>query len=73
MVNEGCCGAGTYNGQLPCLPVIDSLCTNRSEYVFWDPYHPTEAVNEILGNRSFVGSSSDIYPINIRQLSRVQL
>ncbi|KAG0593354.1 hypothetical protein KC19_1G323200 [Ceratodon purpureus] len=73
VVNEGCCGGGIYNGQLPCLPVIDSLCTNRSEYVFWDSFHPTAAINEILGNRSFAGSTSDIFPINVRQLSKVRI
>lgn len=72
-VNKGCCGAGKYNGELPCLPVIDTLCTNRNQYIFWDPYHPTQAVNEIMGRLSFVGTPADIYPINVRQLAALAL
>lgn len=73
VVNEGCCGGGEYNGQLPCLPVVDQLCSNRDEYVFWDAFHPTQAVNEVLGFRSFGGPISDISPMNVQQLSRLRL
>ncbi|KAG0620335.1 hypothetical protein M758_4G208400 [Ceratodon purpureus] len=73
VVNRGCCGAGKYNGALPCLPVVERICTNRNEYIFWDAYHPTQAFNEILGRRTFLGPPSDISPMNIQQLSMLQL
>lgn len=70
IANQGCCGAGMYKGQLPCNPFFGSLCKNRSTYIFWDPYHPTEAVNVILFNKLFQGSTSEISPMNVYQLSK---
>lgn len=71
--NIGCCGGGKYKGQVPCLPIVENLCPNRDQFVFWDPYHPTQAVNEIIGRRSFQGPPSDISPINIQQLAVLEL
>ncbi|CAM6105719.1 unnamed protein product [Calypogeia fissa] len=65
--NVGCCGLGRFNGQFPCLPVSD-LCTARSTYVFWDPYHPTEAANTLLAARLWSGGPNDTYPVNLQQL-----
>lgn len=73
MVNRGCCGAGKYNGELPCLPIGDTLCANRNEYIFWDAYHPTQAVNELLARRTFEGPPADVSPINVKQLSALVL
>ncbi|XP_002994082.2 GDSL esterase/lipase At1g71250 [Selaginella moellendorffii] len=53
-VNRGCCGGGRFNGQLPCFPrPISNMCSNRSNHLFWDPFHPTDAANVILGHRLF--------------------
>ncbi|KAI3959298.1 hypothetical protein MKW98_018888 [Papaver atlanticum] len=66
--DSACCRlAGRHGGLAPCLqPSI--VCPNRSKYVFWDPFHPTDATNFIIAKRLFEGGSNDIYPINIRQL-----
>lgn len=50
----GCCGAGKYNGQTLCFPFLKP-CANRSSYVFFDAYHPTEHANVILGNSFYSG------------------
>ncbi|KAG6756181.1 hypothetical protein NC652_027747 [Populus alba x Populus x berolinensis] len=68
--NTGCCGVGRNNGQITCLP-LQAPCRNRNQYVFWDAYHPTEAVNVIIGRRSYSAqSASDAYPYDIRQLAQ---
>ncbi|CAK9310840.1 unnamed protein product [Citrullus colocynthis] len=44
------------------------LCDDRSKYVFWDAYHPTEAANIIIAKQLLDGDETISYPINIRQL-----
>ncbi|KAK7259773.1 hypothetical protein RIF29_25387 [Crotalaria pallida] len=66
-VKAACCGLGKLNAQLPCLP-ISSICSNRQDHVFWDPFHPTEAAARIIVDRIFNGSSKYTFPINMRQL-----
>nr|XP_010919419.1 GDSL esterase/lipase At5g41890 [Elaeis guineensis] len=70
-VNDPCCG-----GSLPpflCFRGPDAnsssiVCKDRSKYVFWDAYHPTEATNIIIANRLLNGDSSVAYPVNVRKL-----
>ncbi|KAK1260348.1 GDSL esterase/lipase [Acorus gramineus] len=38
---------GKIRPSLTCTP-LSSLCTDRSKYVFWDEYHPTDAANELI-------------------------
>ncbi|GFP81260.1 GDSL esterase/lipase at1g71691 [Phtheirospermum japonicum] len=68
VVNRGCCGTGRNRGQLTCLP-FQTPCPDRNQYIFWDAYHPTEAVNILLGQRAFNGSTDYVYPINIERLA----
>ncbi|GMH30247.1 hypothetical protein Nepgr_032090 [Nepenthes gracilis] len=71
VTNVGCCGVGRNNGQITCLP-LQTPCPNRSEYLFWDAYHPTEAANTIIGRRTFrPESSSDAYPFGIERLAQI--
>ncbi|XP_076955220.1 GDSL esterase/lipase At5g45670-like [Bidens hawaiensis] len=71
VTNAGCCGVGKNNGQITCLPA-QTPCPNRDEHLFWDAFHPTEAANVIVGRRSYnAQSSSDAYPIDIRQLAQL--
>ncbi|XP_020583966.1 GDSL esterase/lipase At5g08460-like [Phalaenopsis equestris] len=62
-----CCGGGRWNGQIICLSVM-SPCQNRSEYVFWDPYHPTDAFNAIASREAYQGNLQDSFPRNVKQL-----
>ncbi|XP_071697878.1 GDSL esterase/lipase At4g18970-like [Rutidosis leptorrhynchoides] len=71
VTNAGCCGVGRNNGQITCLP-FETPCSNRNKYIFWDAFHPTEAVNTIVGGRAYnAASSSDAYPIDIRRLAQL--
>ncbi|KAL0914049.1 hypothetical protein M5K25_017548 [Dendrobium thyrsiflorum] len=66
--SSACCGnGGRFAGLIPCGPT-SSMCDNRSEYVFWDPYHPSEAANLIIGKYLVDGDTKYISPINLRQL-----
>ncbi|KAL6961926.1 hypothetical protein U1Q18_036886 [Sarracenia purpurea var. burkii] len=68
VINRGCCGIGRNSGQITCLP-FQTPCANRKQYVFWDAFHPTEAVNIIMGRQAFSGDRNMVYPINIQQLA----
>ncbi|XP_072952572.1 GDSL esterase/lipase At1g71250 [Typha angustifolia] len=69
-VDRGCCGLGRNQGQVTCLPFAVP-CIERNQYVFWDAFHPTQAVNLILAQRAYTGSPSDVYPVNVQQLAQL--
>ncbi|GAB2287591.1 hypothetical protein Dimus_021964 [Dionaea muscipula] len=71
VINATCCKEVRKDG----LCVDSSTpCANRSEYVFWDYFHPTEAVNAFIGRRTYQSQqSSDAYPIDISHLAKLQL
>ncbi|KAD7478506.1 hypothetical protein E3N88_01642 [Mikania micrantha] len=49
--NTSCCKVETVVGGL-CLSYAH-VCANRSEYVFWDAFHPSDAANVVLADRFF--------------------
>ncbi|TQE09731.1 hypothetical protein C1H46_004688 [Malus baccata] len=52
-----CCGSGPYRGHLSCgVKGGYSLCHNVSEYVFFDPFHPTERAYEQLAKQFWIGT-----------------
>ncbi|XP_061351995.1 GDSL esterase/lipase At1g29670-like [Gastrolobium bilobum] len=60
-----CCPTGA-NGQ--CVPG-QTPCQKRNHYVFWDGFHPTEAVNQLTAFASYNGSDPAFtYPMDIKQL-----
>jgi phospholipase/lecithinase/hemolysin len=67
VIDKGCCGVGRNNGQITCLP-LQQACQNRSTYLFWDAFHPTELANILLAKASYT-SQTYTYPINIQQLA----
>lgn len=70
VLDRGCCGIGRNQGQITCLPLA-MPCMNRDEYVFWDAFHPTQAVNKIIAQRAYSGPTSDIYPMNVKQMAQL--
>lgn len=65
----GCCtvndGGLCYLDQTPCQ--------NRTEYVFWDAFHPTEAYNVITANRTYSAyDPADSYPMDVSQLVELE-
>lgn len=51
MSDTSCCKVETVVGGL-CLSYAH-VCNNRSEYVFWDAFHPSDAANVILADHFF--------------------
>nr|XP_043633402.1 GDSL esterase/lipase At5g37690 [Erigeron canadensis] len=49
--NTSCCQVDTTVGGL-CLSNAH-VCDNRTEYVFWDAFHPSDAANAVLADRFF--------------------
>ncbi|GAV84240.1 LOW QUALITY PROTEIN: Lipase_GDSL domain-containing protein [Cephalotus follicularis] len=47
--NSPCCSFGTIRPALTCTPV-STLCKDRSKYVFWDEYHPSDSANQLIAN-----------------------
>ncbi|ONK57765.1 uncharacterized protein A4U43_C09F3860 [Asparagus officinalis] len=69
VIDRGCCGVGRNNGQITCLP-LQQPCEDRTKYLFWDAFHPTEAANLIYARKAYYSnSSSDVYPMNLKQLA----
>ncbi|KAI7725215.1 hypothetical protein M8C21_015173 [Ambrosia artemisiifolia] len=44
-----CCSFGRIRPALTCIPA-SRLCKNRSKYLFWDEYHPSDRANELIAN-----------------------
>ncbi|XP_020202213.2 GDSL esterase/lipase At4g16230-like isoform X1 [Cajanus cajan] len=68
--SSGCCRVllgGRFGGLIPCGPT-STVCSDRSKYVFWDPWHPTDAANVIIAKRLLDGDHNDIFPVNVRKL-----
>ncbi|KAI8535614.1 hypothetical protein RHMOL_Rhmol10G0187800 [Rhododendron molle] len=68
VIDRGCCGVGRNEGQVTCLP-FSIPCRERNQYMFWDAFHPTQAVHQILAQRAYTGPPSDCYPINLQQMA----
>ncbi|KAF8051833.1 hypothetical protein N665_1662s0006 [Sinapis alba] len=65
---KACCGnGGQFAGIIPCGPT-SSMCEERDKYVFWDPYHPSEAANVIIANQLLYGDVKVISPVNLSKL-----
>lgn len=70
VLNAACCEADEV-GQ--CIPDL-TPCQNRSEYVFWDSFHPTEAGNLISASRTYTAyEPSDTYPMDMSHLAQLQI
>ncbi|KAL5987479.1 hypothetical protein ACLOJK_035227 [Asimina triloba] len=67
---EPCCNA-TLSIAGTCTPNTEP-CADRSKYLFWDYFHPTEAVAAFLANECF-SKTSLCNPINLQQLAERQL
>lgn len=66
--DSSCCYlAGRFGGLIPCGPP-SKVCPDRSKYVFWDAFHPSDSANLIIARRLLDGNSNDIFPFNVRRL-----
>jgi len=71
-VQNACCGGGPYNGRDLCNQTA-SLCPRRTDYLFWDLYHPTEKVAHSVAVRLYNGSKQYVNPMNFSQLALINL
>ncbi|KAL5789421.1 hypothetical protein ACOSQ2_004309 [Xanthoceras sorbifolium] len=71
VTNTPCCEVGGNNTLLLCIP-FRIPCQNRTDYMYWDAVHPTEAANVMVAGRSYNARvPSDTYPIDIRRLAQL--
>lgn len=69
VLNVGCCPVD----KLGLCDHYVNPCSNREEYVYWDSFHPTEAINQITAERSFSSNTSDTYPLDINGLAQLTI
>ncbi|KAH6804401.1 SGNH hydrolase-type esterase superfamily protein [Perilla frutescens var. frutescens] len=68
VTTDACCGLGQYRGWIMCLS-SDMACTNASNHIWWDQFHPTAAVNKILADNVWSGSHINMcYPMNLQEM-----
>ncbi|KAA8519593.1 hypothetical protein F0562_013962 [Nyssa sinensis] len=73
VANAPCCDVSTNYGKGQCIPQRVP-CSDRSTYVFWDAFHPTEIVNVVSATRAYSAlSPTDAYPFDIRGLAQLSL
>lgn len=67
-----CCGSGPYRGLYSCGGMRGEteyeLCSNVSEYMFFDSFHPTERFYQQLAELAWRGTHNVIKPYNLKQL-----
>ncbi|CAL1353909.1 unnamed protein product [Linum trigynum] len=69
-VAAACCGIGYLRALIPCFP-FSLYCSNRSDHVFWDFVHPTEAAAKLIVDAFFDGLSSHSQHDNRLSLSQL--
>lgn len=62
-----CCGFGKLNADVFCTPLA-VYCSNRTDHVFWDKVHPTQATDKLMVDSIYSGSQPQVSPINVMQL-----
>ncbi|KAL7594580.1 GDSL esterase/lipase 7 [Lactuca sativa] len=68
VMNSACCGLGRYNGWIMCISP-GMACENASDHLWWDQFHPTSAVNEILAENVWSGLHTKMcYPMNMMDM-----
>ncbi|KAF7817773.1 GDSL esterase/lipase [Senna tora] len=59
-----CCGQGPYNGIGVCTS-RSNLCPDRTLYVFWDAFHPSQKANTLIVHQIMTGSTTYMNPLNL--------
>ncbi|CAN1799520.1 GDSL esterase/lipase At4g26790 [Linum perenne] len=47
---KACCGTGLFEMSYMCNKRNPFTCSDASEYIFWDSFHPTEKTNKIVAD-----------------------
>ncbi|XWS18704.1 hypothetical protein CRYUN_Cryun32bG0067700 [Craigia yunnanensis] len=64
--DSACCRVIERRGGLIPCGSLSRVCPDRTKYVFWDPFHPTESANLIAAKHALDGGLKYFSPINIR-------
>ncbi|GMY30551.1 GDSL esterase/lipase At5g08460 [Fagus crenata] len=65
---NACCGLGEYRGWILCLSP-EMACSNASNHIWWDQFHPTDAVNAILADNVWNGQHTKMcYPMHLEDM-----
>ncbi|EFJ34001.1 hypothetical protein SELMODRAFT_230518 [Selaginella moellendorffii] len=67
VTGTACCGIGPYRGSFFCLPKVP-YCSNPSQHIFFDEFHPTAGVARDVAIKAFRGGPDVNHPINVYQL-----
>ncbi|KAK4490802.1 hypothetical protein RD792_001516 [Penstemon davidsonii] len=68
VTTDACCGMGKYRGWIMCISP-DMACDNASNHIWWDQFHPTDTVNEILADNIWSGMHTSMcYPMNLQEM-----
>ncbi|KAL7183218.1 hypothetical protein ACSBR1_041827 [Camellia fascicularis] len=68
VTTDACCGLGKYKGWIMCISP-EMACKNASNHLWWDQFHPTDAVNAILADNVWSGLHTEIcYPMNLQNM-----
>ncbi|CAA2985641.1 GDSL esterase/lipase At1g71691-like [Olea europaea var. sylvestris] len=68
VIDDACCGLGRHRGWIMCISP-DMACNNTSNHIWWDQFHPTDAVNEILADNVWSGLHTKMcYPMNLEDM-----
>ncbi|XP_065858994.1 GDSL esterase/lipase At5g08460 [Euphorbia lathyris] len=68
VTTDACCGLGKYKGWIMCI-APEMACNNASSHIWWDQYHPTDAVNSILADNVWNGLHTRMcYPMNLKDM-----
>ncbi|XP_037482337.1 GDSL esterase/lipase At5g55050-like [Triticum dicoccoides] len=68
VVDTACCaGPGPFGVGL--CNTSATLCPNRTNFVFWDSFHPTEYASGLAASALFIDNGKFVRPINVGQLA----
>ncbi|KAE8710333.1 putative GDSL-like Lipase/Acylhydrolase superfamily protein [Hibiscus syriacus] len=68
-IDYACCEViGRHGGLIPCTE-MSRVCSDRTKYLFWDPFHPTESAILIATKYMLDGGPEYVSPVNINQLT----
>ncbi|CAL4945448.1 unnamed protein product [Urochloa decumbens] len=70
---DACCGLGKYGGLIMCI-LPQMACSDASSHVWWDEFHPTDAVNRILADNVWSSQHTKMcYPLDLQQMVKLKL
>ncbi|KAK3228079.1 hypothetical protein Dsin_007941 [Dipteronia sinensis] len=68
VTTDACCGLGKFKGWIMCMSP-DMACDNASNHIWWDQFHPTDAVNAILADNVWNSLHTKMcYPMNLKDM-----